>query len=171
MILDFSTVMFLIGVGLCGAALGWAAISDAKRFVIPNRVSLLIFAGYLCTVPRFEPELWLTGLAAGMLILAVGVFLFAFRMAGGGDVKLAAAIGLWAGAGHFGPFVMVASAASLLLAIAMLTTPLPRLFGRRISAIGMHSAAQPALRAPMPFALPLAAGGFWVLRLHLMSLV
>ena len=164
MMLGYSTAVFIAGLLLGGAALVWAAFSDARRFIIPNRASLLMLGGYLLALPHLGQETWLMGLGVGVLVLAGGVVLFALKLVGGGDVKLAVAIGFWAGPAFFGEFLFLVSIASIVLAISMLTTPLPRLFGTCAFAPGAGT-----FRQPMPFALPLATGGLWVLGLHLAS--
>ena len=165
MMLSFPTVLFAMGLLLSSAALIWAALSDARRFTIPNRASLLTVGGYLLALPHLGPQAWLMGLVMGVLILAAGAVVFALKLVGGGDVKLGAAIGVWIGPAFIGEFLFLTSLASLILGAAMLTTPLPRLFGRQRCISSGHNFVQ-----PMPFALPLSAGGLWVMGLHLGSL-
>ena len=82
-------------------------------------------------------------------------------LVGGGDVKLAAAIALWAGPAFLSEFAFVTALAGVALAAVMLS-PLRRLMPRRAG-----DEAAGGLKQPMPFGAPLAAGGAWVLALQL----
>lgn len=76
---------------------GLAAYSDFRRFIIPNRLSLAVFAlypGYILTSPGVD---WRAGLIVGLVVFGVGFGLFALHIIGGGDVKLLAATSVWAG--------------------------------------------------------------------------
>lgn len=79
------------------ALLGVAAISDFRRFIIPNWVSLALIGGYLLCHAASGlgwsalGEHALVGLGAFVL----GFALFAVGLWGGGDGKLFAATALW----------------------------------------------------------------------------
>src|SRR3546814_4520782 len=80
------------------ALLAAAAVEDVRRLIIPNRIPLgiiILYPAYVLSTGA--PVDWVGGstLAAGAL--AIGIVLFAFRYAGGGDVKLFVAASLWAG--------------------------------------------------------------------------
>src|SRR5688572_21648831 len=92
------------GALLAAAALAWAAASDLTRFLIPNRACALVALGYVLAAGAMPTAIWLWGLAVGLMLLALGAALFARGLVGGGDVKLAAAIGLWAGPGFLAVF-------------------------------------------------------------------
>lgn len=154
----------LFALVLSAAGLAWAAASDVSRYLIPNRVCLLIAASYLLTATALPFGVWLSGLAIGLLALGVGLVLFARGLVGGGDVKLAAAIALWAGPAHLSGFALVTSLAGVALAIVMLS-PARRLMPRAAG----HEAGS-GLAQPMPFGAPLAAGGAWVLVQHLTAI-
>ncbi|MGH6934275.1 MAG: A24 family peptidase [Dongiaceae bacterium] len=90
-----------------GALLIAAAREDIRSRLIPNRYCLAIALLYpvfaLSAVPPID---WLGGLIAGSAALLVGYVMFAFRLTGGGDAKLFAAVMLWAGPKLFGLFVL-----------------------------------------------------------------
>lgn len=155
----------LFALVLSAAGLVWAAASDLSRYLIPNRVCLLVAASYLLTAAALPIGVWLAGLAIGVLALGVGLVLFARGLVGGGDVKLAAAIALWAGPTYLSGFALVTSLAGVVLALVMLS-PARRLMPRPA---GVEEGVQAAagFRQPMPFGAPLAAGGAWVLLQHL----
>ena len=67
-----------------------------REFIIPNTLCLAIAMLYL---PGFyflglNP---LNGLTTGVIVLVVGMGLFALKVMGGGDIKLLAALALWTG--------------------------------------------------------------------------
>jgi len=88
-------------------AMAYAAASDLLTMTIPNRISLVLIAGFLLLAPLagFTLELALKHLAVGAAVLAVGIALFALRIFGGGDAKLLAAASLWLGFEQLGPFL------------------------------------------------------------------
>lgn len=165
---SLSIAVFATGLGLAASALLWAAWSDWRRFTIPNRACLLLGVAYLCAAPVLPNAEWLMGAAAGAVVLIIGAVLFAHNVMGGGDVKLASGIGLWAGPSLLPEFAVVASLACLAFAGLMLATPLPRLLGSGRKARGDEVGK---LSQPMPFAVPLAAGGLWVIGSRIAELV
>ncbi|MFO0997842.1 MAG: prepilin peptidase [Alphaproteobacteria bacterium] len=75
-----------------------AAAFDVWRFEIPNSISValvLAFVGVALAGPATVD--WASHGGAAALVFVVGLVLFRFGIAGGGDVKLMAAIALWAG--------------------------------------------------------------------------
>lgn len=149
------------------AGLGWAAASDLRQFLIPNRACALVAGGFLAAGLGMPLGPWLAGLVVGVLSLGVGAVLFARGWVGGGDVKLAAAIALWAGPVLFAGFLVVTSISALLLALFMLS-PLRNLMTSAGPA--PDEARRGALARPMPFGAPLAVGGAYVALLHLQAL-
>jgi len=78
-------------------AMGW----DAVAYRIPNWTVGVLVAGFpLAGLLLPEGLPWLEHLGAAALVFAVGIGLFAFRLAGGGDIKLLTAVGLWVGWQH-----------------------------------------------------------------------
>jgi len=154
-----------LALAITAAALAWAAVSDFRRFLIPNRVCALVAGGYLVALAGMPAHVWLAGLGAGAAVLAVGALLFARGLVGGGDVKLAAVVALWAGPALFSDFVLATGLTGLVLALAMLT-PLRR----RMPAAPQGDPSE-GLRQPMPFGVALAAGGLWVALLHLKTML
>lgn len=163
---DIPTSAFIIGLAVTAGALAWAAWSDVRSFLIPNRISVLIGGSYFLAVAFMPTAGWFAGLATGAVTLLIGAILFAQKWVGGGDVKLAAAIALWAGPSLYADFLLMTSLVAVLMGAAMLMTPLPRLLGNSGES---GSIGRPG-RANMPFGVPLSAGGLWVISLHLASL-
>lgn len=77
----------------------YGAWSDARSLRIPNWVSLALLGLFVPMVfvagLGFEAVAW--HVAAGALLLVVGIALFAFGLLGGGDAKLLATAALWVG--------------------------------------------------------------------------
>lgn len=75
-----------------------AAAFDVWRFEIPNTISVVLVLSFVA-VALVSPGAvdWLSHGGAALLVFAIGLILFHFGLAGGGDVKLLAAIALWLG--------------------------------------------------------------------------
>lgn len=148
---------------LAGGGLLWAGWSDLRRYLIPNRACATVILGFLAAGFVLPSATWLAGLLTGTVVLGGGAALFAAGRIGGGDAKLAAATALWAGPTYLGDFALATSLAGAALAAVMLS-PL-----RALMPAAPAGSDAGSLRQPMPFGLPLAAGGLWVLSLNLAS--
>lgn len=81
----------------------WAAVTDVRSFLIPNRISAaigLLYPAYVLSAP--QPIDWIGALIVAGATLAVGfvMFLISFRgspLMGAGDTKLLTVCALWAG--------------------------------------------------------------------------
>lgn len=108
---------------ICACAVATAgAVSDARRRQIPNRLTLNALAAALVT--RALLGGWV-GLKSGLLgiFVASSVFLLIFLMRGmgGGDVKLMAAVGAWAGSERAFGILLAAALVGGVLAIYYVT--------------------------------------------------
>lgn len=112
------------------ALMAYAAASDLLTMTIPNRVSIVLLAGF-CLMAVLGGLAWQSVLlhsAAGLSVLAVTFTLFAFGWIGGGDAKLAAAIALWLGFDILPDYLVLAALAGGVLTAAVLVLrrwPLP----------------------------------------------
>lgn len=81
------------------AAMAFAAASDFITMTIPNRISIVLVAGFALLAFFLAMPLPTLGmhLATGAVVLAVCFGLFAFNFIGGGDAKLLAVGALWMG--------------------------------------------------------------------------
>lgn len=116
--MDFPLLVDRLTVTAFAGLLVWAAWSDLRSFVIPNRICLAIatlFPAHILATGSYEALPGALGAAAATF--AAGLALFAFRIAGGGDVKLMAAVALWAGAHMIFEFLAMTALAGGLLAI------------------------------------------------------
>ena len=160
-----------------------AALTDLRARRIPNWLTAgtaALYPVYLVLTPT--PTAWLAALGLALLVGVVGVVLFARGLLGGGDVKLIAAITLWAGLDHFAMFALVTTLTGGVLGLGSLW--LQRwspLLQAHLAGIGLIAAsarseaaapaasAEPAARpalglsapaAPtLPYGVAIAAGG------------
>jgi prepilin peptidase CpaA len=139
------------------ALLLWAAGEDIHRLTISNWVSLAIVGLYpIYVLSSPVPVAWPWSVAVAALTLAVGFFLFAFRMIGGGDVKLLSATALWAGPVIFPSFIFLTAIAGGVVGLAILL-----LRRWRMSPAAANGTPSPA-PAVMPYGVAIAIGGLMV---------
>jgi prepilin peptidase CpaA len=100
----------------------YAACSDIARMIIPNWVSVALSAAFPVAALAAGMPLGEIGMHVlfGAAVLAVGFFLFAANIFGGGDAKVLAAAAVWTGFGAFWPFIFWTVAAGGIMAIALL---------------------------------------------------
>jgi len=137
-----------------------AALQDGWRLRISNLFPLAImvcFAGWVAVV-GLEFDLW-QNLAAFLLCLAVGIFLFSREWLGGGDVKLLAALALWFDLPGAGQFLVLTMIGGGLVALALVA------FRRLVPATAGTAVAAFRRRGPIPYGLAIAAGA--LLAIHL----
>lgn len=139
-----------------------AAASDWRSLVIPNRYSLALVALYPSYVLASGGTIdWVAGLAFGASAFAAGFVLFAFKIFGGGDVKLFAAIALWAGPTFFVPLTFYTAVGGGIIAVGFwvyrkidrITVPAALIYGGESTAVSNE---------PIPYAVAIAAGGLYV---------
>lgn len=142
----------------------WAAIEDWRRFTIPNRISLsiaLLFVAHgliVASPASYGSELMyaLKSIAIAGAVFTAGAGLFALGVAGGGDVKLIAAVALWAGPSHILLFLAVTACVGGVLSVAFLSPwqgffPGPPLPDRGATPLASH--------AVLPYGAAIAVGG------------
>jgi Flp pilus assembly protein protease CpaA len=159
-----------------------AAITDLRERRIPNWLTggaAALYPVHLLLSP--SPVAWPGALGLALLVGLLGLFLFARQLIGGGDVKLIAAVTLWAGLDHFAVFALVTTLTGGLLGLATLWyqrwSPLiqAHLAGFGLAAAGGRgetappaagepSASEPAsptasAPATLPYGIAIAAGG------------
>lgn len=135
-----------------------AVICDLQGFRIPNRAPLLLVISFLPTAALngFSLAEWSEHVGVGLALLALGVVLFAFRVWGGGDAKLAPAVGLWIGLAGLPRFLTVMTLVGGVLALlAMMARRIPLAPSGVIREWGDRLAQNGAV----PYGLAIAAGG------------
>ena len=137
-----------------------AALSDLRSMRIGNLTSALIALAYIAAIPIAVPPIHAIGssITTAAFVLICGVILFCRGLLGGGDVKFAASLMLWAGADHAIEFLFWTAALGGIFGLFLLafrTLPAPR-----VDATWVHSLHKsPA----MPLAVPLAGAALFVL--------
>jgi prepilin peptidase CpaA len=135
-------------------ALLFAAFTDLRRRQIDNWLNLVI----ALAAPAFW---WSQGLQlwpdiALQLIVAAGAFvvlagLFAFKVMGGGDVKLLTALALWVPFFEYMQLLLIMSIAGGVLTIA---------------AVFWHVARHQRDRIAIPYGVAIAVGALWTLAIN-----
>jgi prepilin peptidase CpaA len=146
---------------LFAALLMAALVTDVAWLRIPNWIaaSLIVLFPVAALAAPHSGSWWLSHVAAGAIVLVVGMGLFAWGKIGGGDAKLMATIGLWSG---------LTLLPSLFLVIAVINGAVILVYmGIRFYCIGAYLEAH-GLRIisfqpgrDMPFAIA-AAVGCWL---------
>ena len=143
-------------------AMAFAGSMDLITMTIPNRISLVLVAGFVALAPfvGLTPLQYGAHLATGAAMLAVGVFMFARGWIGGGDAKIFAAAALWFGFDHLGDFTLLSAMAGGVLTIALLvfrTMPLPNLARTQDWLVRLHHP-----RTGVPYGIAMAAAALMV---------
>jgi prepilin peptidase CpaA len=100
----------------------FAALSDATSYTIPNRISLLLLAGFVPTAFGLGRPMGEIGvdLAVGGAALVAAMGMFAAGWIGGGDAKLFAVASVWLGWAALPTFLAATAIAGGALALALL---------------------------------------------------
>jgi prepilin peptidase CpaA len=114
----------ILALAVFAGLLIYAACSDMARLIIPNWVSIAMSAAFppialASGMPLAEIGMHLLFAAT---VLAVGFFLFAANIFGGGDAKLLAAASVWTGFSAFMPFIFWTALAGGVLALVLMAS-------------------------------------------------
>ena len=114
--------MSTIALLLFPAAMALAASSDLLTMRISNKLVLFLVASFFVVAITVNLPLQQFALhvACARVVLAAGFALFALRVIGGGDAKLAAATTLWLGFGLTLPYLVYAALLGGVLTLAIL---------------------------------------------------
>lgn len=157
----FESSFDLLIIFAASLALLWAAASDAMRFTIPNGAVLALAALFLpYALIELSPLAILAHAGVALTAFAIGAGLFALRVMGGGDVKLIAAVGLWAGPALALPSLLMMALAGGALALCMIAINAVRL---RLAVAGLATPGPMLKSLPLPYGLAIATAGLWVL--------
>jgi len=154
--------------------LALAAWWDLRHRRIPNEISLTIVALWLGAVALGVSGPKLAAIGTGMSLLVLGILAWRCGWLGGGDVKLIAALGLWAGPSHVDALLFGTALTGGILAVATW-------FAGRLSewppaglALAMVDRLLPSTQfAPnvtswrsqgLPYGIAVAAGGGWMVQ-------
>lgn len=119
---DISGVAQTLAVLALTGLVAYAAVWDAAAFEIPDWLSAGIVAAFAVWAVAAGLSWSDVGLhlAVAAAIFAGGVVLFALGAFGGGDVKMLAAVALWAGTAWIGPLLLAVSLFGGVLCIFLL---------------------------------------------------
>jgi len=134
-----------------------AAVEDLRRLTVPNSVIIGFCALWHCYLAPAPNAAWAADACA---VVLGGALLFARGLVGGGDVKLLAAAGLWAGPNKTLPFLIVTGLLGGLLALLFLIP-----FATMLAEFGwlnssrVNAAAPQAPSIVVPYGIAIAAAG------------
>ncbi|MBL6946978.1 MAG: prepilin peptidase [Rhodospirillales bacterium] len=155
-------IHYSVLIGFFGLLAG-AVVCDLATLRIPNCIPLSICGLYPIFVAFAPtPVNWIGGLIAGGCVLLAGTVLFIFRVMGGGDVKLMAAVAIWAGPMLVPGFLVITAISGGVMAL-IACTPLRFALGYAIHFMGPRiSSALPVPAGVLPYGLAIAGGGVFV---------
>ena len=143
----------------------WCAWTDLAQRRIANAAVAALAALYPLALATgaLPGPLWL-GPTVAAAIFALGLACFALGAVGGGDVKLAATLGLWAGSSDPAGFFLITAAVGACLSLLILATrrtAVAHIFAGPLMA-GPQTGGRAATRESVPYGVALAAGGLWI---------
>ncbi len=141
----------VLSLSIFPGAMVLTALMDLFTMTIPNRISLLLVAGFFALAPfvglSAEQIMWHA--ATGAAMLALSFLMFWRGWIGGGDAKIFSAIALWLGFAQLGQFVGYAAVAGGLLTVFLLGfRRIPAAADADAGRLG-DASAQPADRRPL----------------------
>ncbi|MHA1538572.1 MAG: A24 family peptidase [Alphaproteobacteria bacterium] len=161
------TLIHQLVIAVFAGVLVVAAAGDFRSFRIPNSLVLSILVLYPAHVIAAPgPVAWGYALVFSFVILAVGAGFFAANMMGGGDVKLMAAVSLWAGPQHLLSFFVITLAVSMLVACAMAArmaaADTRSAQGWSVMAVVSNFRHVPILKMSVPYGVGISAAGLYI---------
>jgi prepilin peptidase CpaA len=162
-----SSALHLLAFAFFPTLMALSASMDLLTFTIPNRLCLILAAGYLIFaavlgVPAVDI---LLNVSCGLAILVIAFTMFNFGLIGGGDAKLASATAAWLGWTTIFDYGLAAAVFGGVLTLILLgarLVPLPAAFSRMDWLARLHNA-----NAGVPYGIALAAAGLMqYLRIH-----
>ena len=146
---------------------------------IPNRLTgglAALYPVYVLVSP--VPVAWPAALGLAVVVFVIGLGLFARELIGGGDVKLIAALSLWAGPEQFVWFMLVTTlTGGALSLISLWYRRWGGLIEAHLAALGLATAARrapgpagcairisrPHRSTTLPYGVAIAAGGIAII--------
>ncbi len=144
------------------AAMAFSAATDLITMTVPNRIALVLVAGFFLLAPLVG--LGWTGIglhvALAAAALALGFAMFSFGWIGGGDAKLFAATCLWLGPEAIYNYSMLTAIIGGVLTLGLLfwrKLPMPAMLNSQGWLVRLHSP-----REGVPYGIALAIAGLMV---------
>ncbi len=158
----------------------WAAVTDFRSYVIPNRVCVALlglYPAYVLSVwQTTNPGIWIVAVVLAFAVFACGLGLFAAGALGGGDVKLITIGALWAGPSLILPFFFITAFTGLILSafvtfktsFQMAQAQTSGSMSRSVVVAGFSGLRHvPVLKLMIPYGTAIATGGLYVAYRHL----
>lgn len=163
--LSYVPILHAAVLAAAAIALLAAAWHDARSFRIPNiycLIILLLFPAMALTAPEGVPINWTHNIAIFAIVLAAGMALNHFKLLGGGDAKLIAALSLWPGPSYILQllFFIAIAGGLMVLCLAFL-----EVFQKMKSSKDSHQkqSTKEFAKTPMPYGIPIFIGGIVML--------
>jgi prepilin peptidase CpaA len=162
-----NTLIHGVVIAILAVLLIAAAMDDLRSFRIPTHVVVGIAALYPAHVlssPQSVP--WVMALIFSAIIFAVGFGFYAIKEMGGGDVKLMAAVALWAAPNYLMTFLIITLVVAMLLAFAnafraaSAESRATQKFS--VGATVANLRHVPIFKMQIPYGVGIAAGGLYV---------
>lgn len=97
----------------------WATYSDLRYMKITNISVLIMTAVFLVVGAIFLPfDIFLWRVVGGLIVLAIGIILFALRSMGGGDAKFGAAMALFVDHDEILEFIFILALVTLVAVVS-----------------------------------------------------
>lgn len=149
-------LFFLIGVCASASMAGvvvYAMYNDLRVYQIPNWISIFVALAFLPCAATANITLvdFSIHIAVGFLVLVLGMIAFAFRLLGGGDVKLFAALAIWFGWDLVGQFALITAAIGGILGLMIIILRAP--FATMIVGAMPWVKSRIFREAPMPYGI------------------
>jgi prepilin peptidase CpaA len=164
--------MSALNAALLLTLLALAAWFDLRRRCIPNALPSAVAVLWLVAAAQGPAAPAIAGVATGAALLAAGIVVWRLGWLGGGDVKLVAALGLWAGPAHVDALLCgtALSGGGLALAahgcIRLRESPMlvyaRAATGRLLPATAGMSGLIAWREQGLPYGLAVAGGGGWL---------
>lgn len=140
-------------------AMAFAAATDLFTMTVPNRIAIVLLAGFFLLAPVVGLSLSDIGLHSlvGVAALVAAFFCFAMGWIGGGDAKLFAATALWMGPELIFTYTLITALLGGVLTLAILFLrgmPLPVALAGQGWLLRLHDQ-----KAGVPYGIALAVGG------------
>ena len=164
--------MSLLVAALLLTLLALAAWFDLRQRRIPNALPAAVAALWLAAAAQGSAESVILGCATGAALLTVGILVWRLGWLGGGDVKLIAALGLWAGPAHLDALLLGTALAGGGLALVsyvaarLLSSPVllyaRAASGRLLPAVAGMPDPTAWRERGLPYGVAIAVGGGWL---------
>lgn len=138
----------------------WAGIGDARTFLIPNELNLLIAISFvvLCLPMGMAVTEVRSHVLVGLGVSLVAMILFLIGVYGGGDFKMTGAIALWLGPAPLLPFLFYTALAGGVLSLTLIVARrLARHYGLPLSPRWLRRLLRRSAGAPYGIALGIGA--------------